>query len=68
VIDHIDAALHFERLAQDEGRPEKRARLLTVTREFRFLAMAEAKRFLGELPKRPPSPSVRRVAVAQRHV
>jgi hypothetical protein len=59
VSHNLSAAVYFERLAALERRPEKRARLLTVAREFRFLGIAEAKRFVREIPKRPAAASVK---------
>jgi hypothetical protein len=60
--DGLAAALHFEDCAKAEQRPEGRARLLGIAREFRWLAMAEGRRYTGSLPKRPQAPSVKRLA------
>jgi len=65
--EHLNAAVHFKRLAELEQRPEERARLLTIAREFRFLAMAEAKRFIRDMPKRPAAPSARRNEKERKH-
>jgi hypothetical protein len=62
MADHLAAALYFEECAGREHRSEERARLLTLAREFRWLAMAEAKRFIREIPKRPRAPSVKKLA------
>ena len=48
---NLSAAVYFERLAALERRPEERELLLTVAREFRFLGIAEAKRFVRESPE-----------------
>jgi hypothetical protein len=56
--DHLAAALHFEHRAKLEHRPEERAHLLVAAREFRWLAIAEAKRFIRKIPKRPAAASV----------
>ena len=56
---HLEAALHFERLAEHEHRLEDRERLLTMVRAFRWLAIAEGRRYVRELPKRPAAASIR---------
>jgi hypothetical protein len=58
--------LYFEGRAEREQRPEERARLLAVAREFRWLAMAEAKRFIRGIPKWPAAASVKWRAAAGR--
>jgi hypothetical protein len=40
---HLKAALYFEECAEQEARPTERARLLRAARQFRWLAIAEAK-------------------------
>jgi hypothetical protein len=42
--DYLKAALYFEECAEQELRPMERARLLRAARQFRWLAIAEAKR------------------------
>jgi hypothetical protein len=59
---HVVAALYFEDLAKQEHRPEERERLLVLARSFRWLAIAEAKRYTEDMRKRPPAPSVKRLA------
>jgi hypothetical protein len=66
LTDHLGAALYFEDRAERERRPEERARLLTVAREFRWLAMAEAQGFIRKMLKRPVAASVRRTAKRRR--
>jgi hypothetical protein len=60
--DHLDAALYFERLAERATRPADREGLLATAREFRWLAIADGRRFVREMPKRPAAPSIRRDA------
>jgi hypothetical protein len=64
--DALAAALYFEDCAKAEPRPEDRARLLGIAREFRWLAMAEGRRYIRGLPKRPQAPSIRRNTAALR--
>jgi len=42
--DYLKAALYFEECAEQELRPAERARLLRAARQFRWLAIAEARR------------------------
>jgi hypothetical protein len=42
--DHLKAALYFEEYAEQELRPTERARLIQAARQFRWLALAEARR------------------------
>jgi hypothetical protein len=60
MTNHLVAALHFESLAKQEHQAEERERLLIVAREFHWLAIAEKKRLVREIPKQPPAPSVKR--------
>jgi hypothetical protein len=42
--DYLKAALYFDECAEQELRPTERARLLRAARQFRWLAIAEARR------------------------
>jgi hypothetical protein len=66
VSDHLDAALHFEGLAEHEHRSEERDRLLATARAFRWLAIAEGRRYVREMRKRPRASSVKRNADRKR--
>jgi hypothetical protein len=55
MTNHLVAALHFESLAKQEHPAEERERLLIVAREFHWLAIAEEKRLVREIPKWPPA-------------
>jgi hypothetical protein len=63
--DYLAATLHF---AVRAGRlnDSERARFFAVARRYQTLAIAEGKRFVGDMPKRPAAPSVRRRMVVQR--
>ncbi len=63
---HLDAALYFEGLAERAARPTERDRLLAAAREFRWLAIADGRQFVRDMPKRPAAPSIRRDAAAHR--
>jgi len=40
-------------MAKQEHRPEERERLSVLARSFRWMAIADAKRFIEDIPKRP---------------
>jgi hypothetical protein len=50
MTNHLVAALHFESLAKQEHRAEESERLLIIAREFHWLAIAEEKRLVREIP------------------
>ena len=50
MANHLVAALYFEDMAKQEHRPEERERLLVLARSFRWLALAETKRFIRDIP------------------
>ena len=58
--DHIKAALYFEECAEQELRPTERARFLRAARQFRWLAIAEAKRAAGSDPGLDSGPNLSR--------
>jgi hypothetical protein len=60
--DALAAALYFEDCAKAEQRPQDRERVLAIAREFRWLAIADGRRYIRGVPKRPRAPSVKRVA------
>jgi hypothetical protein len=62
----VDAARHFEALAKKEARPAAREVLLETVRSFRWLAIADGRRFVREMPKRPAAASVRRAVKRKR--
>jgi hypothetical protein len=64
--DHVDAARHFEALADKEAQPAACRIFLATARSFLWLAIADGRRFVREMPKRPAAPSVRRRAERQR--
>ena len=64
--DHVDAARHFEALADKEAQPAARHVFLATARSFLWLAIADGRRLVREMPKRPPAPSVRRNAERRR--
>jgi hypothetical protein len=66
MTDHLDAALHYEALAKAETQPAPREVFLATARSFRWLAIADGRRFVREVPKRPPAPSVRRTVKRKR--
>jgi len=66
MANHLVAALYFEDLAKQEHRPEERECLLVLARSFRWLAIAEAKRFIEDIPKRPVAASVQRAVKQKR--
>jgi hypothetical protein len=55
----------FETLAKAETGPAPREVFLATARSFRWLAIADGRRFVREMPERPPAPSVRRRAERQ---
>jgi hypothetical protein len=64
--DYLAAALHFARRAArflDDG---ERERFYAIARRYRALAIAEGRRFVREMPKRPPAPSVLRIVNRKR--
>jgi hypothetical protein len=58
--------MHFEALAANEAQPAAREVLLATARSFRWLAIAEGRRVVREMPKRPAAASVRRRAVKRK--
>ena len=64
--DYLAATLHFAVRAGRFLNDSERARFFAVARRYQTLAIAEGRRFVGDMPKRPAAPSVRRRMVAQR--
>jgi hypothetical protein len=64
--DYLAAALHFAGRARRFLNDAERARFYEVARQYQTLAIAEGKRFVRDMPKRPAAPSVRRYAAARR--
>jgi hypothetical protein len=64
--DHLDAVFVFEALAEKEVQPAAREVFLATARSFRWLAIADGRKFVRETPKRPAASSIRRAAKVQR--
>jgi hypothetical protein len=64
--DYLAAALHFFSRGRRFLNDSERARFFAVARRYQTLAIAEGKRFVRDMSKRPAAPSVRRRIVAQR--
>jgi hypothetical protein len=62
--DYLDTALYFEDRARRTWNPADRAQFIVAARKYRMMAIAG--RFIAEMPKRPPAPSVRRAAKRRR--
>jgi hypothetical protein len=62
----VDAARHFEALADKEAQPAARQVFLATPRSFFWLAIADGRRLVREMPKRPPASSVRRTVKRKR--
>jgi hypothetical protein len=59
MLDYLDTALYIEDRARRTWNPADRARFVVAARKDRMLAIADAGRFITEMPKRPPAASVR---------
>jgi hypothetical protein len=57
---YLAAALHFAARASRFLNEGERARFYAVARRYQTLAIAEGKRFVRDMPKRPAAPSVQR--------
>jgi hypothetical protein len=64
--DYLAAALHFAIRGRRFLNDGERARFYAISRRYQTLAMAEGKRFVRDMPKRPAAPSIRRHAGARR--
>jgi hypothetical protein len=64
--DYLAAALHFFARGRRFLNDSERARFYAVARRYQTLAIAEGKRFVRDMPKRPPAPSVRRRVAARK--
>jgi hypothetical protein len=64
--DYLTAALHFAARGGRFLNDGERARFFVVARKYRTLAIAEGKRFVRDMPKRPTAPSAHRAAKRKR--
>lgn len=64
--DYLAAALHFFARGRRFLNDSERARFYAVARRYQTLAIAEGKRFVRDMPKRPAAASVRRVVKRKR--
>jgi hypothetical protein len=64
--DYLAAALHFAIRGRRFLNDNERARFYAVARRYQTLAIAEGKRFVRDMPKRPAAASVKRQAADSR--
>jgi hypothetical protein len=64
--DYLAAALHFFARGRRFLNDSERARFYAVARRYQTLAIAEGKRFVRDMPKRPAAASVKRPAADRR--
>jgi hypothetical protein len=66
MTDYLAAALLFAARGARFLNDSERARFFAVARRYRKLAIAEGKRFVRDMPKRPAAPSAHRAARRKR--